>query len=59
MNSPIKNKTDTMGFLLMITKMPHTMDTIEIIFKKLWFKPLVVISLKINKFHIKIITFCS
>jgi len=51
-NNPIRNKTDTIGFLLMITKIPQRIADKEIQFKNMSLNPLVKLSFKINKVKI-------
>ena len=46
---PIKNRTDTIGFLLTIVKMAHNIANIETISKAPVLNPLVYISSMINK----------
>jgi len=45
-NNPIKNSTDTIGFLLTITKIPHKMDANETKLNRLSLEPLVKVSFK-------------
>ena len=40
-NNPIKNKTETIGFFVIITKIPDRIEAKEIKFKKKWLYPLV------------------
>jgi hypothetical protein len=51
-NKPIKNKILTIGFLLIITKIPHNIAANERKFKKTEFKPLVKVSFKRYKLNI-------
>ena len=52
-NSPIKNKTDTMGFLLTMTNIPQRMDANETKLNKPWLEPFVNVSFKRYRFDIK------
>lgn len=53
-NSPIKNKTETIGFLLLITHIPKSMENKELISKYISKNPLEDVSNKMNKLDIKI-----
>jgi hypothetical protein len=48
-NNPIKNKTDTIGFLLIITNIPQNIESTDMIFITLYVKPLVKVSLNKSK----------
>jgi hypothetical protein len=55
-NKPIKNNTDTIGFLLIITNIPHKIAINDIIYKISPLYPLVKVSFIRNKVPIKIIS---
>jgi len=52
-NKPIKNRTETIGFLLIIIKIPHNIEPNEIRLIKRKLEPFVKVSFKRNKFNIK------
>ena len=52
-NNPIKNKTETIGFLLITIDIPHNIDTMETIISILELKLFVKVSLSIHKLFIK------
>jgi hypothetical protein len=56
-NNPIKNNTETTGFLLTITKIPQKMDANETKLNTPWFEPLVKVSFKRYKSNIEKIFF--
>lgn len=52
-NNPIRNSTETTGFLLIITKIPQKIDANETRLNKLWLEPLVNVSFKRYKSNMK------
>jgi hypothetical protein len=53
-NKPIRNRTETIGFLLIITKILVTIATNEKISTLLGINPLVIVSLKIKRLFMSI-----
>ena len=52
-NKPIRNNTETMGFLLIITKIAEMIAVMQIKVKNSGYKPLNTVSFKINRLNIK------